>query len=375
MNAVTEIARPKSEIVALVEANPVMVLLTDAKKFSEFYEAMRRETDALDADVSTEKGRKAIASMAYKVARTKTAIDDAGKKLNEEARSRINAVDESRREIRQQLDALKDEVRKPLTAWETAEETRVDDCKNLLTLLKDSAVVGYDENADDVRKRIAMVQGLGLDAEVLQGYFPQAEALRGSTIATLNTVVERMHQEEAQRVELERLRAEAAERERVDADRVAAAEAEHRAAEAAKVEAEAKARAEAEQKAREETVTKAAEDRARIESERKAIEEREAAERAHAEALAAERRRAEEAVRAAQAERDAATRAETERVAAVNREAAAQAARDADRANRSKVMGAAKTAIMEAGPVNEAVARAIVLAIAAGSVPAISIRF
>jgi colicin import membrane protein len=55
---------------------------------------MKRETDALDADVTTEKGRKAIASMAYKVARTKTAIDEAGKKLNEEARARINAVDE-----------------------------------------------------------------------------------------------------------------------------------------------------------------------------------------------------------------------------------------------------------------------------------------
>ncbi|WP_277750417.1 hypothetical protein [Croceibacterium ferulae] len=42
--------------------------------------------------MTTAKGRKAIASLAAKVARTKTAIDDAGKKLNEEARAKINAV-------------------------------------------------------------------------------------------------------------------------------------------------------------------------------------------------------------------------------------------------------------------------------------------
>ena len=122
MNAVAQM-KPGTDIVALVQATPVLVL-TDKQKFSDFYEAMKAECDALKIDLETEKGRKAIASMAYKVARTKTAIDDAGKLLNEESRARINAVDENRREIRNQLDALKDEVRKPLTDWEQAEEAR-----------------------------------------------------------------------------------------------------------------------------------------------------------------------------------------------------------------------------------------------------------
>ena len=42
---------------------------------------------------------------------------------------------------------------------------------------------------------------------------------------------------------------------------------------------------------------------------------------------------------------------------------------------RGTIMGAAKEAIMEAGSIPEPVAKAIVLAIAAGSVPAVSIRF
>jgi colicin import membrane protein len=354
MNAISEVARPNgNEIVALVEANPVMVL-TDAKKFSEFYEAMRRETDALDADVATERGRKAIASMAYKVARTKTAIDEAGKKLNEEARARINAVDESRREIRKQLDDLKDEVRRPLTAWEEAEAAREVLAAETLAKIREKGRVELEDTVATVKARLDELSSLTINPEVHGDATGVAEAARTDAIAALQSAHDR----------LEKLRAEAAERERKEQEAREAAEVERRRAES-----------EAAEKVRLEAIARAAEERARIEAERVAKEEREAAERAHAEALAAERRRAEEAERAAQAERDAAARAEAERVAAAEREAAEQARRDADRAHRSKVMGAAKEAIMEAGEVDEAAAKRIVLAIAAGSVPAISIRF
>jgi colicin import membrane protein len=364
MNAVAEITRSKSNnIVALVEATPALVL-TDRQKYSEFYEAMKAECDAHVPDLSTEKGRKAIASLAYKVARTKTAIDDAGKELNEEARARINAIDESRRVIRQQLDELKVEVRQPLTDWEVAEEARVGQVEQTIKLLRDSATVGFEETADDLRKRIVHVEGLEFDPDKFQGYHPQAVALQASTIATLNNVADRLDKEEADRAELARLREEAAERQRLEQERAEAEEAERRRAEAEKAEAERRAKAEAEQKAREEAAAKAAEERVRLEAESKAREEREATERAHAEELAVERRRAE-----------VAERAEAEREAQADREAAAQAARDADRTHRSKILGAAKEAIMEAGPVDEATAKTIVLAIAAGNVPAISIRF
>lgn len=364
MNVMTTQPRAEaSDIVALVEATPLIVL-TDKEKFSQFYEAMKAECDALEADLSTERGRKSIASLAYKVARTKTAIDDAGKKLNEEARARINAVDESRREIRAQLDALKDEVRRPLTEWEKAEEERLERCKQTLALLRDSATVGYEETAEDVRKRITHIEGLTFDPAEFGGHTEQATALRSSTVETLVAVVERMDREEAERAELERLRAEAAERERQEEER--------RASEA---EAERKAAAEKAEQERIEALQREAEERAKAEAERVAREAREAAEKAHADALAAERRRAEEAERAAQAERDRVAKEEADRKAEAERAAAEQRAREADREHRGKVMGAAKLAIMEAGPVDEAIAKSIVLAIAAGNVPHTSIAF
>lgn len=352
-----------TDIVALVQATPVIVL-TDKAKYSEFYEAMKGECDAHVPDLTTEKGRKAIASLAHKVARTKTAIDDAGKLLNEEARARINVIDASRREIRDQLDALKAEVRAPLTAWEEAEDARVEKAKAELTSIREAGRVEFMDAAEDVQERLVALRAMTIDT-VLHGESAGiASAARSDAIAALEAAHERLVREEQERAELERLRAAEAERERLEAEQLAAAQEEQRrhAAEQAEVERLA-------------LIEREAEERAKAEAERVAEEQRQATERAHAEALAAETRRAEEAERAAQDERDRAQREADERSAAAHREAAEQARREADREHRGKIMGAAKEAIMEHGSVPEPVAKSIVLAIAANSIPNVSIRF
>lgn len=364
MNDIAEKTRDEAtNIVALVDANPVMVL-TDREKFNQFYEQMKAEADKLVPDTSTEKGRKEIASMAYKVARTKTAIDEAGKKLNEGARARINAVDESRREIRLQLDALRDSVRLPLTEWETAEEEREEKCKATIASLRNVVVLPFGASAADARERLDEINTIVLDFDELKGYGPQATLLRDQAIATLQFQVDQLAREELDRAELEKLRAETAERERLDEEARIASEKKAQAEAAAKAETERQAKAEAEQQARIDAAAKAAEETARAE-----------AERVHAEALAAEKRRADEAEAAAKDEADRIAKAEQERKAEAERVAAETARREADQAHRSSILRAAKEAIMEAGSIEEAVAKSIVLAIAAGNVPAVSIKF
>lgn len=352
-----------SNIVAIVTANPVMVL-TDAKKYDQFYEQMKAECDKHVPDLSTERGRKEIASLAYKVARTKTAIDDAGKKLNEEARLRINAVDESRRRIREQLDELKEEVRRPLTEWEQAEEARVEHCRQTLTLLKDSALVGYEETAEDVRQRIAKVEGMAFDNPKYLDYAPQLFALKASTLSTLQTVADRMDREEAERAELERLRAEAAERERIEAEKAAADEAERQRVEA---ERQAEERAEAAKQAEQARIAKAEQEaaanarrEAEAEAERRLDEERKAREAAEAETKRVTEEQA---------------RREREATQAAEARAAEQRGRDNDRAHRGQIMGEAKAALMEVASIEEAVAKTIVLAIVGGNVPHTRITF
>jgi colicin import membrane protein len=87
--------------------------------------ALEAEVRAIKTDAATPAGRDAIASLAYKVSRSKTALDKMGKDLTEQWRKRTSAVNADRKIIETSLDALRDEVRKPVTDFEAAEQARV----------------------------------------------------------------------------------------------------------------------------------------------------------------------------------------------------------------------------------------------------------
>ena len=113
-----------SEVTDLVviEKSIAMAVFTNNEQLDPIIEKIEKEARSLVPDVSTKKGRDAIASMAHKVARSKTYIDNAGKDLVGEPKSLAKQNDESRRIVRERLDALKDEVRRPLTEWEAEQE-------------------------------------------------------------------------------------------------------------------------------------------------------------------------------------------------------------------------------------------------------------
>lgn len=380
MNAVTKIEAAGTHIATVVEQTPVIVL-TDHDQRDAFYAHIQREVDAFQPDVSTEKGRKEIKSFAYKITRTKTAIDDAGKKLNEEARARINAVDAERRVVKEKLDALAKEVRRPLTEWEESEEKRIAECRAVIERIKASAVVTIEDTAATVRARGAEVWNTEIDADRFGDMLAEATATKEMAVSSLKSAMARLAQEEADKAELERLRAEAAEREERDRIEREAREAEERrAAEAKEVEEKriaderaAEERRIAAEKAEAERIERAKQEAAEA-AERAVREEQAKRDREHAEQLAAERRRAEDAERAAQAERDRIAAEEAKREAEAKRLADEQAAREADQAHRSVVMKAAKEAIMTCG-VDEDTAKKIVLLIRSGEVPNVSLRF
>lgn len=77
-------------------------------------------------DLSTNQGRKLIASTAYKVARSKTTIDEAGKELGADYLRKKQAIDGGRKKAREFLDELRDKVRQPLTEREAKEKLRIE---------------------------------------------------------------------------------------------------------------------------------------------------------------------------------------------------------------------------------------------------------
>lgn len=89
------------------------------------YEAISKEVAEFTGNASTDEGRKDIKSMAMKIAKSKTFIDEIGKTFNADLKEKTKAVDAERRVIWNKLEELQHQVRKPVTEWETAEEARV----------------------------------------------------------------------------------------------------------------------------------------------------------------------------------------------------------------------------------------------------------
>lgn len=94
----------------VIEKQNAMAVFTTQEQLDPIIEAIEKEARSLVPDVSTRKGRDAIASMAHKVARSKTYIDNAGKDLVAELKALPKQIDESRRIVRERLDALKDDL-------------------------------------------------------------------------------------------------------------------------------------------------------------------------------------------------------------------------------------------------------------------------
>lgn len=375
MSAVAKLhPEPGTDIVAAVTENPSLVL-TDQPAFDAFYSAIEQKVRDHKPDLTTDKGRKAIASLAREVSSRKVEIDKAGLKLTEDMRKQIGTVNEARKAISSKFDALRDEARKPLTDWENAEEVRKTARDRDMQELADLATISVTTTAAQIEARIATLDAWEISAETFQEYAEAAQARRENALHTLRIDLERVRQAEKDRAELEELRQLKAQREEEEAARVAAVEK----AAADKAEAERLERVriereelEAEAAREEEARRAAAAEAARVEAEEAAAQ----ALKDQQEAAAAEQRRRDEAhaaeLRRIQEEHEAAERKrqqdEADRLAAEEKRAK-------NVAHRSKVMREAKEAIMAAAGVEEAQAKAIVKAIADGTVPSVTLTF
>lgn len=245
-----------SEVTDLVviEKSSAMAVFTNNEQLDPIIEKIEKEARSLVPDVSTKKGRDAIASMAHKVARSKTYIDNAGKDLVAELKALPKQIDESRRIVRERLDALKDEVRRPLTEWE-AEQERIK--------AEEAAKIKAEEDRKKFESdhEIALLMNDAFDRELAE---KKAEAER-QRIA---------HEEELKRQAAEQAKREAEEK---AAAELAAAKKREEDAIAARAQAELltkQAQERAEQEAKDAAAKAEAEKKAAIEAEqRKAQEE------------------------------------------------------------------------------------------------------
>ncbi|HBX9930329.1 TPA: hypothetical protein M6A03_000121 [Klebsiella pneumoniae] len=295
-----------SEIMDLVviEKKNAMAVFTNNDQLDPLIEAIEKEARSLVPDVTTKKGRDAIASMAHKVARSKTYIDNAGKDLVAELKALPKQIDESRRVVRERLDALKDEVRRPLTEWE-AEQERIK-AEEAMNALHVEALAMNEEFNRQLAARIESDHEMAL---LMNDAFDREQAEKKAEAERQRIARE----EEIKRQAEEKAKREAAEKAQREIDAAAARE-------------------------REAILAKERAERERIEAQQRAErEQREAAERAEREkqaAVEAERRKAQE--EADRIRREAEQR-EQARLAEEKRKADEQARREADVKHRKAV--------------------------------------
>lgn len=350
----------KETALVTIEPTTALAVFTNAEKVDPILAAIRKVVAEFQPDVTTAKGRKEIASMAYKVAQSKTYLDGIGKKLTEEYKEIPKKIDANRKKVRDELDRLKDEVRKPLTEWEEAENRRVQFLKDRINGIymrgaqtQDSVQVGLS---------IKDIENIAID-ESWQEFAAEAAQVKDKVLADLRICLEVCLKREAEQAELQRLREEAAKRESEERDRRIA----EAAAEKARRDAEEKAareRAEAERKAKEE----------RDAAERRELELKLAAERAERERLEAIERAEREKQAAVEAERRKQEEAERARLVEEARVKAEAERRAADEANRTRIHLEIRDYLMSEG-LPQSNAAAVVSLLSTGSIPHVSVRY
>lgn len=355
----------------------------------------RARDEAAQHDGSTAASRATLVSLAHKVARSKTALDDMGKTLTEEWRVRTNAVNEERRMIRERLDALKEEIRAPVTEFEQREKNRIQAHEDALLEIISLGDLPHGCGRDEIENRL---HALGdMQPRNWDEFATKATREKERAYAVLTAALAAELARKREQAELARLRSEAEARERKEREERIAAEA----AEKARLESERKAQeerekaaraAEEQRKALERAQDAAAEaERARIEAEQRAAKEAAEAEaRAQREREDAERKliaaqkeaaEREEKLKAESAARAKAA-AEAERALMeaharrdVLRRAQEAEARARDIENKTKVLIEIKEAMMKHAEIDEATAKAVTRAIHGGKIPHVRVEF
>ncbi|HDL6602084.1 TPA: hypothetical protein ACY4ZU_004006 [Yersinia enterocolitica] len=106
----------------VIEAKNALAVFTQPDHIESILQQVEKEVNSFVPDVSTKKGRDAIAFLGLKVAKTKTYLDGLGKDLVTEYKEVPKKIDASRKTVRDRLDALKEKVLLPKLEYEAEQE-------------------------------------------------------------------------------------------------------------------------------------------------------------------------------------------------------------------------------------------------------------
>ena len=235
--------------VTVVNKASLLSFFKDGANLDGLYNVVQAKARALVADVTTADGVSKIKSTARQIASIKKRVDDIGKDVVAELKDLPKQIDANRKKWREDMEALQEEIRKPVTEIENRqaeiEEIRATHGKLALS------------GSEEIKAAIESLDKIELTGDKWKESLEDATAAVTAEKGALEVMLNAALKKEAEARELEELRKKQEEAERIIREQ--------------------KIREEAERKAREEAEARAAAEKARLERE-KADAERKAAE-------------------------------------------------------------------------------------------------
>lgn len=345
----------------VIEQNAIIAAFSKRGGTDELFNLIAKQARSFVPDVTTDKGRREIGSVAGKVSSSKKLAEKYALDLVADQKAQIKIVDQDRIQFCKKMDVLRDEILAPRDAWVQAEADRIQAIEDRISQF-DAGRVDAFSPSELIKTVIAEVEAIAID-ESFQDLAPKASIAKDAALRSYRESLELATKREAEQAELERHRI--AEQERLQRERD-------------------------EQIAREaaEKATRDAEEKARIEAERVQQDQLQAAQREAdliAAKQAAERREQEAKIQAdqqakqAEIDRKNAIEAERKRIEA-EQLAQAEAARKeeearlADENHRKQICNEALQGLLKLN-MSEEQGKAILRAIYKSEVPHVAIKF
>jgi colicin import membrane protein len=147
-----EIIPPESESAALFVPNGLDKIIAE----------VRRRVEQHQPDVSTEKGRKAIASLARWVSNQKSTVEEYGKNKSMAIKRQATDIDAERKRGKEAFDLLRDQARKPLDEYEEAVKARLDAHEQALKDVAELSNVPFGATVPEIEARIVKLDEFAL---------------------------------------------------------------------------------------------------------------------------------------------------------------------------------------------------------------------
>ena len=193
--------------VLVVEKKDLQAFFLDTGKLDALYGHVEKMARGLVADPLTKEGASQIKSCARQIASVKKRIDDIGKDVVADLKKLPGQIDANRKSLRERLEALQDDIRRPVTEIENRED-EIDGIKGIHLRLANAS-------SEEIAKELEFVKKIPLTEEKWHESLEKAKAAIAGETKALELLKSTAEKREKDAEELEQLRKNQEEADRI----------------------------------------------------------------------------------------------------------------------------------------------------------------